>query len=149
MADGPTLSPEVSRSVSALARTPVAAARSWTRSPADHPTADSSPERLRRATLPLTFAGDVPASLRRRLGVLAEDLSGDPAKIGVVTHEHPSDPLRPHVNRIRDRAPRVGAAFDEPVLVNTWDADGHGDYTWSVVEAVDPDEAGIEPMQYM
>lgn len=145
MADGPTLSPEVSRRVSALARTPVAAAKSWTRSPADHPNADSSLERLRRATLPLTFAGDVPASLQRPLGVLAEDLSGDPAKVGVVTHEHPC-PLRPQVNRIRDRA---GAAFDEPVLVNTWDADGRGDYTWSVVDAVDPDEAGIEPLQNM
>ena len=145
MADGSTLSPEGSRSVPALARTPVAAARRSTRSPADQPTADRPLQRLRRAILPLTFAGDVPALLQRLLGVLAKDLSGHPAKIGVVTHEHPC-PLRSQVNRIRDRA---GAAFDEPVLVNTWDADGHGDYTGSVVETVDPDEAGIEPMQYM
>lgn len=89
MADGPTLSPEVSRSVSALARTLVAA-------------------------------------LQRLVGL-----------------------LRPHLSRIRDRAPRAGAAFDEPVLVTAWEADGRGDYTWSMVEAVDPDEAGIEPLQSM
>ena len=37
MADAPTLSPEVSRGVSALARTLVAAARSWALYPPDHP----------------------------------------------------------------------------------------------------------------
>jgi putative nucleotidyltransferase with HDIG domain len=67
-------------------------------------------------------------------------------EIGVVTHEHPSDPFRPQVKLIRDRS---GQPFDEPPLVNTWEADGRGDYTWAVVEAVDPDVAGIDPLQYM
>ena len=49
MADVPTLSPEVSRSVSALARTLVAAARSWALYPAEHPAVRSSLDRLRTA----------------------------------------------------------------------------------------------------
>jgi len=47
MADAPTLSPEVSRSVSALARTLVAAARSWALYPPDHPAVRGSLDRLR------------------------------------------------------------------------------------------------------
>lgn len=47
MADVPTLSPEVSRSVSALARTLVAAARSWALYPAEHPAVRSALDRLR------------------------------------------------------------------------------------------------------
>ena len=49
MADAPTLSPEVSRSVSALARSLVAASRGWALYPADHPAVRSSLERLRGA----------------------------------------------------------------------------------------------------
>jgi HEAT repeat protein len=47
MADAPTLSPEVSRSVSALARTLVAAARSWALYPSEHPAVRGSLDRLR------------------------------------------------------------------------------------------------------
>src|SRR5262249_55156542 len=46
MADAFTLSPEVSRSVSALARTLVIAARSWALYPPDHPAVRGSPDRL-------------------------------------------------------------------------------------------------------
>jgi len=46
MADAPTLSPEVSRSVSALARTLVASARSWALYPPDHPAVRGSLDRL-------------------------------------------------------------------------------------------------------
>ena len=67
-------------------------------------------------------------------------------EIGVVTHEHPTDPFRPQVKLIRDRA---GNPVDEGTLVNTWEQDGRGDYAWAVVEAVDPDAAGIDPIQYM
>jgi putative nucleotidyltransferase with HDIG domain len=67
-------------------------------------------------------------------------------EIGVVTHEHPTDPFRPQVKLIRGRR---GEALEEPALVNTWEPDGRGDYTWAVVEAVDPDAAGIDPLQYM
>jgi hypothetical protein len=67
-------------------------------------------------------------------------------EVGVVTHEHPTDPFRPQVKLVRDRA---GQPFEEPPLVNTWEANGRGDYTWAVVEAVDPEAAGIDPLQYM
>jgi hypothetical protein len=49
MADAPTLSPEASRSVSALARTLVAAARSWALYPPDHPAVRGSLDRLRQS----------------------------------------------------------------------------------------------------
>ena len=66
--------------------------------------------------------------------------------IGVVTHEHPTDPFRPQVKLVRDRD---GAELEEARLVNTWEPDGRGDFTWAVVEAVDPDESGIDPLNYM
>jgi len=49
MADAPTLSPEVSRSVSALARSLVAASRGWALYPPDHPAIRASLDRLRTA----------------------------------------------------------------------------------------------------
>ena len=49
MSDAPTLSPEVSRSVRALARTLVAAARSWALYPPEHPAVRDSLDRLRAA----------------------------------------------------------------------------------------------------
>lgn len=47
MADAPTLSPEVSRSVLAVARTLVVAARSWALYPPEHPAVRGSLDRLR------------------------------------------------------------------------------------------------------
>jgi putative nucleotidyltransferase with HDIG domain len=67
-------------------------------------------------------------------------------QIGVVTHEHPSDPFRPQVKIVRDRD---GAELEESQLVNTWEPDGRGDFTWAVVEAVDPDAVDIDPLKYM
>ena len=49
MADAPTLSPELTRSVSALARSLVAASRGWALYPAEHPALRSALERLRAA----------------------------------------------------------------------------------------------------
>src|ERR1051326_3383867 len=49
MADAPTLSPEVSRNVSGLARSLVAAARSWALYPPDHPAVGGALDRLRAA----------------------------------------------------------------------------------------------------
>ncbi len=49
MADAPTLSPELSRSVLALARALVAAARSWALYPPEHPAVRGSLDRLRDA----------------------------------------------------------------------------------------------------
>jgi putative nucleotidyltransferase with HDIG domain len=67
-------------------------------------------------------------------------------QIGVITHEHPTDPFRPQVKIVRERD---GSEIEEPQLVNTWEPDGRGDYTWAVVEAVDPDAVGIDPLTYM
>ena len=58
MADAPTLSPEVSRGVSSLARTLVAAARSWALYPAEHPAVRGSLDRL-RSSIAETSAGQI------------------------------------------------------------------------------------------
>src|SRR3982751_2839698 len=49
MADAPTLSPELCRNASTLARTLVAAARSWALYPPDHPAVRGSLERVRHS----------------------------------------------------------------------------------------------------
>jgi HEAT repeat protein len=54
MAEAPTLSPEVSRTVSSLARTLVAATRSWALYPPEHPAVRGSLERLHHAILEST-----------------------------------------------------------------------------------------------
>jgi putative nucleotidyltransferase with HDIG domain len=66
-------------------------------------------------------------------------------EVGVVVHEHPSDPFRPQVKIVRDRE---GAPLEQPLVVSTSEHGG-GDAAWSVVEAVDPDATGIDPLQYM
>jgi HEAT repeat protein len=58
MADAPTLSPEVSRGVSSLARTLVAAARSWALYPAEHPAVRGSLDRL-QASIAETHRGQI------------------------------------------------------------------------------------------
>ncbi len=66
-------------------------------------------------------------------------------ELGVVTHEHPTDPFRPQVKIIRD----ANGVPIEPFLVNTWERDLRGDYTHGVVEAVDPEDANIDPLSYL
>lgn len=58
MTEATPLSPELSRSVSALARAPVAAARSWSLYPPDHPAVRTSVDRL-RSTLAAASAGEI------------------------------------------------------------------------------------------
>ena len=137
MADAPTLSPEVSRSVAA--RTLVAAARSWALYPPDHPAVAVSLNRLRAASAEAS-GGQIGLFPIGTLVGLNTDA------IGVVTHEHPSDPFRPQVKIIRDGD---GQMLEESTLVNTWEPSGRGDFTWVVVEAVDPQAANIDPLQYM
>jgi putative nucleotidyltransferase with HDIG domain len=68
------------------------------------------------------------------------------AEVGLVTHEHPTDPFRPQVKVLLDR---LGAPVETPGLVNTWEPDGRGDFRWAVVEAVDPEAVNIDPLAYM
>jgi len=72
-------------------------------------------------------------------------LSGD--QVAVVTAEHPTDPFRPQVKILTDRA---GAMLEEPLLANTWERDSRGEHPYAVVEAVDPDErTDIDPLKYV
>src|SRR4029450_4089074 len=70
MADAPTLSPAVPRGVSALARSLVAAARSWALYPPDHPAVDGTLERLR------TSIGDARGGQIFAFGVTPDTLLG-------------------------------------------------------------------------
>ena len=67
-------------------------------------------------------------------------------EIGVVTHEHPTDPFRPRVKVVLDRH---GQPIETPLLVNTWEPDGRGDFKIAVVEAVDPDAVNIDPLEHL
>ena len=64
-------------------------------------------------------------------------------EVALVTHEHPGDPFRPQVKILLDR---LGTAVEEPLLVNTWDTDGR---QRGVVEAVDPETVGIDPLAHL
>jgi putative nucleotidyltransferase with HDIG domain len=67
-------------------------------------------------------------------------------EVAVVTLEHPTDPFRPQVKIVIDRA---GALIEDPRLANTWDRDDRGEYPYAVVGAVDPDTADIDPLNYL
>jgi putative nucleotidyltransferase with HDIG domain len=67
-------------------------------------------------------------------------------ELAVVTAEHPNDPFRPQVKIISNRR---GEMLEEPELANTWERDGRGDHPRSVVEAVDPEPLGIDPLTYL
>jgi putative nucleotidyltransferase with HDIG domain len=67
-------------------------------------------------------------------------------EVGVVTHEHPTDPFRPQVKVAFDR---LGERIEEPFLANTWERDDRGDYPVAVVEAVDPDTINADPLTFL
>jgi len=67
-------------------------------------------------------------------------------ELAIVTAEHPTDPFRPQVKIISDSK---GNMLEEPLLTNTWDLDSRGQHPRAVVEAVDPEEAGIDPLKYL
>jgi putative nucleotidyltransferase with HDIG domain len=71
-------------------------------------------------------------------------LSSD--ELAVVTAEHPTDPFRPQVKIVADEN---GTMLEEPFLANTWERDSRGEHTRAVVEAVDPEPLGIDPLTYM
>jgi len=67
-------------------------------------------------------------------------------EIGVVTLTHPDDPFRPQVKLILDGK---GEKLEIPLLTNTWDRDVRGEFPRAVVEAVDSQQAGIDPLGYL
>ena len=67
-------------------------------------------------------------------------------EIGVVTQTHPDDPFRPQVKLIMDNK---GQKLETPLLTNTWDRDVRGEFPRAVVEAVDGQQVGIDPLGYL
>lgn len=67
-------------------------------------------------------------------------------EVAVVTAEHPTDPFRPQVKILTN--PK-GETLEEPLLANTWERNATGEHPRAVVEAVDPESMGIDPLRYM
>ena len=77
------------------------------------------------------------------VGTLVRLTTGETA---VVTHEHPSDPFRPQVKLVRDAQGRL---IEEPPLINTWETDERGQHRYAVEEAVDPEQADLDPLAHL
>jgi putative nucleotidyltransferase with HDIG domain len=77
------------------------------------------------------------------VGTLVRLTSG---AVGVVTHEHPSDPFRPQVKMVQDAD---GHKIEDPPLINTWEIDGKGEFRYAVEEALDPDTVEIDPLAHL
>jgi putative nucleotidyltransferase with HDIG domain len=67
-------------------------------------------------------------------------------ELAVVTAEHPADPFRPQVKIIQNAK---GETLEAPILTNTWDRDSRGEHPHAVVEAVDPEPLGLDPLAYL
>ena len=67
-------------------------------------------------------------------------------ELAVVTQTHPDDPFRPQVKLITDGH---GDRLELPLLTNTWDRDSRGNFARAVVEAVDGNEVGVDPLTYL
>jgi putative nucleotidyltransferase with HDIG domain len=67
-------------------------------------------------------------------------------EIGVVSQTHPDDPFRPQVKLIMNSK---GEKLETPLLTNTWDRDVRGEFPRAVVEAVDGQQVGIDPLSYL
>jgi hypothetical protein len=67
-------------------------------------------------------------------------------ELAVVTAEHPTDPFRPQVKILT--TPK-GETLEEPFLTHTWERNNSGEHPRAVVEAVDPESVGIDPLKYM
>jgi hypothetical protein len=77
------------------------------------------------------------------VGTLVRMASGE---VAVVTHEHPGDPFRPQVKLVKDRD---GRALEESALINTWETDARGHFRYAVEEALDPDDADVDPLAHL
>jgi len=64
-------------------------------------------------------------------------------EVAVVTAEHPDDPFRPQVKVLFDT---FGDPLESPVLANTWERDGRGEFPRAVVESIDPDTVELDPL---
>jgi putative nucleotidyltransferase with HDIG domain len=67
-------------------------------------------------------------------------------ELAVVIAEHPSDPFRPQIKIVADVR---GDLVEQPELVNTWERDAGGEHRRAVVEAVDAEPLGIDPLAYL
>ena len=67
-------------------------------------------------------------------------------EIGVVTQTHPEDPFRPQVKLLMNSK---GEKLETPLLTNTWDRDVRGEFPRAVVEAVDAQQLGIDPLTHL
>jgi len=67
-------------------------------------------------------------------------------ELAVVTQTHPDDPFRPQVKLITDGH---GDRLELPLLTNTWERDSRGNFARAVVEAVDGNEVGVDPLTYL
>lgn len=67
-------------------------------------------------------------------------------EVGVVTQTHRDDPFRPQVKLILNNR---GEPLETPLLTNTWDRDIRGEFPRAVVEAIDPQQVGIDPLTYL
>src|SRR5258706_5217664 len=65
-------------------------------------------------------------------------------ELAVVTAEHPTDPFRPQVKILMDKA---GAVTEKPILSNTWERDERADYPYAVVDAIDPQSVTIDTLK--
>ena len=68
------------------------------------------------------------------------------AELAVVVHEHPTDPFRPQVKIVTDTR---GDRLEEPLLVNTWERDGRGEFPRAIIEAADPDTESVDPLAFL
>jgi len=64
-------------------------------------------------------------------------------EVAVVTAEHPDDPFRPQVKVLFDT---FGDPLESPILANTWERDGRGEFPRAVVESIDPDTVELDPL---
>ncbi|MEO8682867.1 MAG: HD-GYP domain-containing protein, partial [Vicinamibacterales bacterium] len=67
-------------------------------------------------------------------------------EVGVVTQAHPEDPFRPQIKLLLDAK---GDKYETPLLTNTWDRDERGNFSRNVVEAVEGELLGIDPLTYL
>jgi hypothetical protein len=67
-------------------------------------------------------------------------------ELAVVIREHPEDPFRPQVLLVRDAQ---GHDYETAMLANTWERDTRGDFPLAIVEAIDAQAVGIDPLVYI